>query len=60
MKDFDTLQKLPKNVGNLGKISVAKGFENETIFWGILENLYSPKLKQQEEGILKVINSFRV
>ena len=32
MKDFDTLQKLPKNVGNLGKISVAKGFENETIF----------------------------
>ena len=48
MKDFDTLQKLPKNVGNLGKISVAKGFENETIFWGILENLYSPKLKQQE------------
>ena len=27
MIDFDTLQKLPKNVGDLGKLIVAKGFE---------------------------------
>ena len=26
MIDFDTLQKLPKNVGNLGKLIAAKGF----------------------------------
>ena len=28
MIDFDTLQKLPKNVGDLGKIIVVKGFKN--------------------------------
>ena len=27
IKDFDTLQKLPKNVRDLGKLIVAKGFE---------------------------------
>ena len=27
MKDFDTFQKMPKNVGDLGKLIVAKGFE---------------------------------
>ena len=27
MKDFDTFKKLPKNVGDLGKIIVATGFE---------------------------------
>ena len=27
MKDFDTFKKLPKNVGHLGKIAVATGFE---------------------------------
>ena len=27
MKDLDTLQKLPKNVVDLGKLNVAKGFE---------------------------------
>ena len=27
MNDFDTLQKLPKNVGDLGKLIVAKGFK---------------------------------
>ena len=27
MIDFDTFTKLPKNVGNLGKIIVATGFE---------------------------------
>ena len=27
MIDFDTLQKLPKNVGDLGKLIVAKGFK---------------------------------
>ena len=27
MNDFDTLQKLPNNVGDLGKIIVATGFE---------------------------------
>ena len=27
IKDFDTLQKLPKNVGDLAKLIVAKGFE---------------------------------
>ena len=27
MKDFDTLQKLPNNVGDLGKLIVAKCFE---------------------------------
>ena len=26
MKDFDTIKKLPTNVGNLGKITVATGF----------------------------------
>ena len=26
IKDFDTFKKLPKNVGDLGKIIVAKGF----------------------------------
>ena len=26
-KDFNTLQKLPKNVGDLGELIVAKGFE---------------------------------
>ena len=27
MNDFDTLQKLPKNVGDLGKLIVTKGFK---------------------------------
>ena len=27
MIDFNTLQKLPKNVGDLGKLIVAKGFK---------------------------------
>ena len=27
MKDFDTFKKLPKNVGDLGKLIVATGFE---------------------------------
>ena len=27
MKDFDTLKFLPKNVGDLGKLIVAKGFK---------------------------------
>ena len=27
MKDFDTFTKRPKNVGDLGKFIVAKGFE---------------------------------
>ena len=27
MIDFDTLQKLPKNVGDLGKLIAAKGFK---------------------------------
>ena len=27
MNDFDTLQKLPKNVGDLDKLIVAKGFK---------------------------------
>ena len=27
IKDFDTFQKLPKAVGDLGKLIVAKGFE---------------------------------
>ena len=27
IKDFDTFKKLPKNVGDLGKSVVAKGFE---------------------------------
>ena len=27
MKDFDTFKKLPKNVGDLGKLIVPKGFE---------------------------------
>ena len=27
MIDFNTLQKLPKNVGDLGKLIIAKGFE---------------------------------
>ena len=27
MNDFDTFKKLPNNVGNLGKIIVASGFE---------------------------------
>ena len=27
MNDFDTLQKLPKNGGDLGKLIVAKGFK---------------------------------
>ena len=30
MKDIDTFIKLPYNVGNLGKIIVAKGFEKLT------------------------------
>ena len=48
MKEFDTFTKLPKNVGNLGKIIIATGFEklpsvinrpiwirtqNPSIFW---------------------------
>ena len=28
MIDFVTLQKLPKNVGDLGKLIIAKGFKN--------------------------------
>ena len=28
LKIFTPLQKLPKNVGDLGKLMVAKGFEN--------------------------------
>ena len=28
MIDFDTLQKLPKNVRDLGKLIAAKGFKN--------------------------------
>ena len=28
MIDFDTFTKLPKNVGDLGKLIVAKGFKN--------------------------------
>ena len=28
IKDFDTFKKLPKNVGDLGKIIVAKGLKN--------------------------------
>ena len=28
MIDFDTLQKMPKNVGDLGKLIVAIGFKN--------------------------------
>ena len=27
MNDFDTFKKLPKNVGDLGKLIVATGFE---------------------------------
>ena len=27
MIDFDTFRKLPKNVGDLGKLIVSKGFE---------------------------------
>ena len=27
IKDFDTFKKLPKNVGDFGKLFVAKGFE---------------------------------
>ena len=27
MKDFHTFTKMPKNVGDLGKLSVAKGFK---------------------------------
>ena len=27
MKDFDTLTKVPKNVGDLGKLIVGTGFE---------------------------------
>ena len=27
MKDFDTFSKLPKNVGDLGKVMVANGFK---------------------------------
>ena len=27
MKDFDSFTKLPKNVGDLGKLKVAKGFK---------------------------------
>ena len=27
IKDFDTFKKLPKNVGDLGKLIVAKGFK---------------------------------
>ena len=28
MIDFDTFTKLPKNVGHLGKLIVARGFKN--------------------------------
>ena len=28
IKDFDTFTKLPRNVGDLGKLIVAKGFDN--------------------------------
>ena len=28
MIDFDTFTKMPKNVGDLGKLIVAKGFKN--------------------------------
>ena len=30
MIDFDTFKKLPKNVGDLDKLIVAKGFKNLT------------------------------
>ena len=54
MIDFDTFKKLPKNVGNLGKIIVAKGFKT------CLQSKKSPNLVTlaSTEILMKLKNDF--
>ena len=47
MIDFDTFRKMPTNVGNFGKLIVAKGFKNKSPNLVTLERRVRKREKQQ-------------